>query len=71
MTYILHDYMHEIIDDCMDDLIIKSKICESYLETLCKILNLVLEHNVILNTKVYFWGIIRKPFGFHCIKYWH
>lgn len=37
MTYISHDYMHDIVEDYVDDLIVKSKIHESHLEASCKI----------------------------------
>jgi len=31
MTYIVHDYMHDIVEDYMDDLIVKTKICSTHL----------------------------------------
>lgn len=48
MNYILHGYMHDIVEDYMDDLIVKIKIRSYHLEALCNILDHLLEYNVQL-----------------------
>lgn len=39
MTYILHDYIHDIVENYVDDLIVKTKIRSTHLEVLCNISN--------------------------------
>lgn len=65
MTYILYDYMLDIVKDYFDDLIVKTKTCSAHLEALCKILDQLLEYNVRLNPKKYVFGVLsRKLLGF-------
>jgi len=57
--------MHDIIEDYIDDLIMKTKIKGSNLAYLCKILYYLLEYNVRLNPKKYLFGILLgKLLGF-------
>lgn len=65
MTYILHDYIHDIVEDYIYELIVKTKICVIYLKDLCNILDQLLEYNVKLNPKKYVFGVLsRKLLGF-------
>lgn len=43
--------MHDIMEDYVDNLIVKIKIWGSHLKALCKILDHLLEYNVRLNPK--------------------
>jgi len=71
MTYILYDYMHDILDDYVDDLIVKTKICKSHLEALCKILDQLLEYNVRLNPKKYIFGVLSRNIMSFIIFKWN
>lgn len=53
MTYIFNDYMHDIVEDYVDDLLAKSKSREEHPGILCKVLDILLEHNVRRNPKKY------------------
>lgn len=57
MTYIFHDYMYDIIEDYIDDLLAKSKIREQHPKLLIKIFGQLLEFNVHLNPKKYVFGV--------------
>ena len=63
----MHDYMHNIIEDYVDDLLAKSKIREEHLEVLIKIFDRLLEHNVRLNLKKCVFGVTSvKLLGLLC-----
>jgi len=65
MNYILHEYMHDIVKDYVDDLIVNTKICGTPLEALCKILDQLLEYNIRLNhKKCVFMVLLGKLLGF-------
>ena len=57
MTYIFHDYMHDIMEYYVDDLLAKSKIREQHREILIKIYDRLLEFNVFLNPKKCVFGV--------------
>ena len=59
MTYIFHDYMHDIVEDYVNDLLAKSKI-KKYPKILIKIFNRLLEFNVRLNPKKYTFGVTSR-----------
>ena len=42
ITYIFHDYMHDIIEDYVDDLLAKSKTRKQHLKILVKIFDRLL-----------------------------
>ena len=60
MTYIFHDYMHDIIECYVDDLLAKSKTREQHPKILIKIFNRLLEFNVHLNPKKCVFGVTSK-----------
>jgi len=65
MTYIFHDYMHDIMKYYVDDVLPKSKTQEDHLEVLIKIFNRLLEHNIRLNPKKCVFGVTsEKLLGF-------
>lgn len=51
MMYIFHDYIHDIMEDYVDDILAKSKIWEDHPKVLVKILDRLLEHSIWLNHK--------------------
>jgi len=57
MTYIFHDYMHDIVEDYVDDLLAKSKMRKQHPETLIKIFDRLLQFNVHLNAKKCAFGV--------------
>lgn len=64
-AYILHNYMYEIVEDYVDELIVKIKICDTHLATICKVLDRLLEYNTILNPKKCVFGFLStKLLGF-------
>lgn len=69
MTYILHDYIYDIVEDYVDDLIMNTNILDSHMETLCKILDWFLEYNVRLNPKKCVFRVLsRNLLGFIVYK---
>jgi len=65
MTYIFHDYMHDIVEDYVDDLLAKSKMRKQHPETLIKIFDRLLQFNVRLNPKKCVFGVTSgKLLGF-------
>jgi len=65
MTYIFHDYMHDIVEDYVDDLLAKSKMRKQHPETLIKIFDRLLQFNVHLNPKKCLFGVtLGKLLGF-------
>lgn len=57
MTYILHEYMHDIVEEYMDEFIVKTKTCNTHLALVCKVLDRLPKYNVRLNPKKYVFGI--------------
>ena len=57
MTYIFHDYMHDIVEDYVDDLLARSKYWKDHGKVLIKVLDRLLEHKVRLNPKKYVFGV--------------
>lgn len=51
MTYIFHDYMHDIVEDYVSDLLAKFKTRKQHLEILIKTFDRLLQFNVHLNPK--------------------
>ena len=65
MTYIFHDYMHDILEDYVDDLLAKSKTRKQHPEILIKIFDRLLQFNVCLNPKKCVFGVtLGKLLGF-------
>lgn len=65
MTYIFNDYMHDIVEYYVDDVLAKSKTREDHPKVLVKIFNRLLEHNIRLNPKKYVFGVTSgKLLGF-------
>lgn len=58
MTYILHDYINDIVEYYVADLLAKSKTRDQHLEVLIKIFDRLLDHNVRLNPKKYIFEVI-------------
>ena len=46
MTYIFHDYMHDIIEDYVYDVLAKSKTWKDHPKVLTKIFYQLLEHKI-------------------------
>lgn len=46
MTYIFYYYMHDIVEDYIDDVLAKSKIQDDHPKVLIKIFDRLLEHKV-------------------------
>jgi len=46
MTYIFHNYMHNIVEDYVDDVLSKSKTKDDHPKVLMKIFDRLLEHNI-------------------------
>ena len=65
MTYNFHDYIHDIMEDYVDDVLAKSKTKEDHPKVLVKIFDRLLEHNIHLNPKKCVFGVTsRKLLGF-------
>jgi len=65
MTYIFHDYIHNIVEDYVDDLLAKSKTREQHPKILIKRCDRLLEFNDCLNPKKCVFGVtLGKLLGF-------
>lgn len=70
MTYIFHDYMHDIIEYYVDDLLAKSKTREQHPEILIKICDRLLEFNVRLNPKKCVFGVTLGKLLRFIVSWW-
>lgn len=50
--------MHDIVEDIVDELIVKTKTCKTHLESVCKVLDKLLEYNIRLIPKKCAFGIL-------------
>lgn len=57
MTYIFHDYMGDIVECYVDDLLEKSKTKEDHINVLSNIFDRLLENKVRLNPKKCVFGV--------------
>lgn len=65
MMYIFHDYMHDIVEDYVDDVLAKSKTQEDHPKVLMKIFDRLIEHSIQLNPKKCVFGVTsEKLLGF-------
>jgi len=70
MTYIFHNYMHDIMEDYVDDILAKYKIWEDHPKILINIFDRLLEHNIWLNPKKCVFEVTsRKLLGFIISKW--
>lgn len=58
ISYIFHDYMHDIIEDYMDDLLAKYKTRDQYVEVLFKLFDILFDQTLRLYLKKYIFGVI-------------
>lgn len=57
--------MYNIMEDYVDDILVKSKTHEGYWDVLCKVFHHLLKHNIILNpNKCVFDFMLGKLIGF-------
>jgi len=65
MTYIFHDYMHDIVEYYVEDLLAKSKTREKHPKILIKIFDRLLQFNIHINPKKCVFGVTSgKLLGF-------
>lgn len=57
MMYIFHDYMGDIVEYYVDDILAKYKTKQTHIEVLRKIFNRLIEHNVKLDLKKYVFSV--------------
>jgi len=57
MMYIFHDYMGNIVECYVDDILAKYKTKYTHLEVLAKIFDRLIEHNIRLNPQKCIFGV--------------
>lgn len=65
MTTIFHDLIHNILEDYIDDILVKSHNNMGHLSDLVKVFDRLAQYHLILNPKKCFFGVTsRKLLGF-------